>query len=558
MDDPRIDALWVRHLAGEQLAPADAQLLLAAFAADPSLRERCLADRALEGALFQAGRSAGEHEAFAAQVREVLLADGSGERFVAQFKARLEQPAKPKAPARTKTPVPAGAKAPARSRRPAQSARLSRAHGPVASRWWWQAGLAAAAAVIVVAILLRPDAAAAKPLAWVDAVAGEVVIRHGQASRPALNGAGIVADEVLVTAADGRATLRYANEDTSLALGADTRLGVGTAAGGKHLRLEAGRVDCQVAPQPSGRPLVLSAPQATATVIGTTFSLSASAARAHLEVLHGVVRLSASDGRSVEVAAGTFADYATGSLTTGMIGAPPDEGLVGHWTFDEGQGLQAGDSSGSGRAGTLVAGVTWGAGRLGGALHFDGRSGYVQIAHAAALAVDASSDVFTLALWVQTTGTAGPLLCQSLPSGRVQHIPWVLEIELPDNLPKLGVWRWQVVPGSPKAGVLQRTDSAAPALHDGRWHHLAFVNRSPILRELYVDGVRIGSESIPWTSDCRNDEPLDIGRFSNQTIREPPHFFSGAIDDLRIYRRALEGAEIQRLAEPTPADAPAK
>jgi len=47
-------------------------------------------------------------------------------------------------------------------------------------------------------------------------------------------------------------------------------------------------------------------------------------------------------------------------------------GLVGHWKFDEVSGTTATDSSGNNNAGTLTNGPTWTAGKIGGALSFDG------------------------------------------------------------------------------------------------------------------------------------------------------------------------------------------
>ena len=57
----------------------------------------------------------------------------------------------------------------------------------------------------------------------------------------------------------------------------------------------------------------------------------------------------------------------------------PNDAFVGYWEFDEATGSTAFDSSGSGRSGTLVNGPTWTAGRIGGALSFDGVNDYVEI-----------------------------------------------------------------------------------------------------------------------------------------------------------------------------------
>ena len=57
-----------------------------------------------------------------------------------------------------------------------------------------------------------------------------------------------------------------------------------------------------------------------------------------------------------------------------------DSGLVGYWSFDEGNGTVAYDSSGSGNNGT-IQGASWTEGVLGSALYFDGTDDYVEVAH---------------------------------------------------------------------------------------------------------------------------------------------------------------------------------
>lgn len=59
------------------------------------------------------------------------------------------------------------------------------------------------------------------------------------------------------------------------------------------------------------------------------------------------------------------------------VKAPTKTGLVGAWTFDEGTGTKANDSSGLGHTGTLAGGPTWATGKLGKALNFDGTNQYM-------------------------------------------------------------------------------------------------------------------------------------------------------------------------------------
>lgn len=58
---------------------------------------------------------------------------------------------------------------------------------------------------------------------------------------------------------------------------------------------------------------------------------------------------------------------------------------IGHWTFDEGSGMTAADSSGNGHDGTLMNGPLWTTGQLNQGLSFDGVDDRVDVAHAADL-----------------------------------------------------------------------------------------------------------------------------------------------------------------------------
>jgi ferric-dicitrate binding protein FerR (iron transport regulator) len=77
---------------------------------------------------------------------------------------------------------------------------------------------------------------------------------------------------------------------------------------GKRLRLERGEIEVAVRPQPTGRPFVLQTPQASVTVVGTSFRLRVEGGTSRVEVSEGRVRLArTADGRSADVAAGQYA-----------------------------------------------------------------------------------------------------------------------------------------------------------------------------------------------------------------------------------------------------------
>ncbi len=74
--------------------------------------------------------------------------------------------------------------------------------------------------------------------------------------------------------------------------------------------------------------------------------------------------------------------------------------LVAHWKFDEGSGSVVHDTSGNGNDGTFVGDPQWTAGKIGGALEFNGSSDYIEIPFSESMRVINQGD-FTIAAWFQ-------------------------------------------------------------------------------------------------------------------------------------------------------------
>lgn len=70
--------------------------------------------------------------------------------------------------------------------------------------------------------------------------------------------------------------------------------------------------------------------------------------------------------------------------------------LIGLWRLDEGAGTTAYDSSGNGHDGILIGDPTWTAGKIGGALEFDGQNDVVDLG-----AFDVEGSGITLAGWMK-------------------------------------------------------------------------------------------------------------------------------------------------------------
>jgi hypothetical protein len=80
---------------------------------------------------------------------------------------------------------------------------------------------------------------------------------------------------------------------------------------------------------------------------------------------------------------------------------------------------------------------------------------------------------------------------------------------------------------------------------DGRWHHIGLVyDHDGRHRQLYVDGVEVAADT-----GIATEVPPDTGLyFGAGKSLAPADFFSGLIDDIRIYNQTLNAEEINEMA----------
>jgi hypothetical protein len=316
-DRAALRELWLRRLHGETLPDDQERRLAQALAADPGLREDCLADAALDGVL-QALPAIRAGDGFAEGLLQRLAAERTGTAFVRRVVERSASSSRRRA-----------------QRRPARRG---------GAGWW----AVAAALVAVVGLALadrlatareRPSATpAAEALATVEALDGAVRRRQAGTDAALARGAGLRRGDELSAGAGARATLRF-HDGTLLRLdggelalldGQD-RAGRGA---GKRVALRSGRAHVEAAPQPAGAPLAIATPQADATVVGTVFDLAVEEQATRLEVSSGHVRLARrDDGAAVEVAAGQQAIAAAGrELAATPIAAPAPVIAARRWS----------------------------------------------------------------------------------------------------------------------------------------------------------------------------------------------------------------------------------
>ena len=193
-----------------------------------------------------------------------------------------------------------------------------------------------------------------------------------------------------------------------------------------------------------------------------------------------------------------------------------------YWKFDEGSGSSVADSSGGGRTGTFSGGASWTAsGKLGSALVFDGSTNGVT-----ASAPFTQNTDWTLAAWVKSSmggSGAGGVIQMGGPTCSGYTITYNGGVFYP--LYSCIAWNTSFAYGN-----------------DGTWQHLV-VTRTGGVTKSYLNGTQI-------TTDYST--PAAMGA-SNVTIgsAEGAYRFRGTIDDVKIYSRALSGAEITSLATNT-------
>lgn len=214
---------------------------------------------------------------------------------------------------------------------------------------------------------------------------------------------------------------------------------------------------------------------------------------------------------------------------------------VGRWTFDEGTGPRARDTSGRADHGTVTGG-TWATGQLGGALTLNGTSGSVDIGNVAA--ADFGTGSFTIATWFKTTGTAFQRIISKGNYGNTNG--YLLASSGGTIVLAVGA-------GGSQAQSIGLNTTAG--LNNGQWHHVAaVVDRTANTVTVYVDGVRstlavgsgyCGSSSGTTVSiagcgvNATSIARLTVGSYNGTT-----EFFAGSVDDTRLYPRAVTAGEI--------------
>lgn len=201
-------------------------------------------------------------------------------------------------------------------------------------------------------------------------------------------------------------------------------------------------------------------------------------------------------------------------------------GLVAWWSFDETEGATAADRATPSHPAILEGGASFVPGRVGNAVRLDGKSACLRVPGFKGVTGTAPR---TVAAWIKTPIASG------------QIVSW--GSEEPGKMWVFGFVRGRIGV-NPRGGYLYVKN----ALHDDQWYHVAVVMEEgspPNLHDhvrLFINGEPAEIHDIGlldlWPIETGEQLDVVIGRG-----------FSGLIDELRIYNRALTEDEVRSLIE---------
>jgi len=204
-----------------------------------------------------------------------------------------------------------------------------------------------------------------------------------------------------------------------------------------------------------------------------------------------------------------------------------DYGLVGHWTFNEGGGTVASDSSGLANFASFTNTPSWLNGIIGSAINFKTSSALV-------IQTDSpfpvGTNARTVTAWICVTNRVSGAAIFSYgqqSSGK----GWTFSLAT-SNTNGVGVFGFSVNPSA----------SSLTAIPTNQWVHVAASDSAGNI-VYFFNGITNGTAThIINTS---------LGGLATIGMATPPwdgpHYFGGFIDDVRIYNRALSSDEVKQL-----------
>ncbi|MFC1794486.1 LamG-like jellyroll fold domain-containing protein [Planctomycetota bacterium] len=192
-----------------------------------------------------------------------------------------------------------------------------------------------------------------------------------------------------------------------------------------------------------------------------------------------------------------------------------DPTLIAHWAFDETEGMFAAGSVGNGiNDAFVVGGAAWqpGSGQVDGALQLNGVDGCA----IAGAVLNPADGPFSIFAWING-GAPGQVIVSQ------QGFADWLTVDAEGNL------MTELKCTGRSAGHL----FSETVITDGQWHRIGLVWDGSN-RTLYIDGVKVAEDTQPGLESSQMGLYIGTGK-----AMEPGTYFSGLIDDVRVYNRVV-------------------
>jgi len=196
-------------------------------------------------------------------------------------------------------------------------------------------------------------------------------------------------------------------------------------------------------------------------------------------------------------------------------------GTVAHWKLDETEGFIAHDSAGDRDGFVLIQNPLWRptGGRIAGALELDGIDDSVS----APFVLNPAEGAFSVFAWIKG-GSPGQVII-SQTGGTGTGATW-LGTSLSDGT---------LMSALVSSGRFGSPLVSNAVITDAQWHHVGLVWDGSY-RTLYVDEIEAAKDAQPQSQPISANGGLYIGTGKG---REAGSFWSGLIDDIKIYERAV-------------------
>lgn len=204
-------------------------------------------------------------------------------------------------------------------------------------------------------------------------------------------------------------------------------------------------------------------------------------------------------------------------MFSGVTLADLNTGLVAYWNFND---CTATDISGNGHNGTIHGNLQCVTGIQENAFNFNGSDSYIEVSDSPKLSM---TSAFSISSWVYTTGDFGDWTIVGKDYSYQNQLIYPSKVE-----------------NSVFSSAWTQVNTTKKVLNSNKWNYVT-ITFDGLYQKTYVNGNLVLKKTLNSNIND-SDTSLYIGSWGGWT-----EFFSGKIDDIRIYNRALSATEVQSL-----------